>query len=527
MTPTEVHLAWKARLEIAVVDVREESVFALGHPLFASCLPLGRIELGLHDLIPRRDSLVVVYDDGDGLAAATAIERLREWGYTNVRELDGGMAGWVATGLELFEDVNSPSKAFGELVEHFAGTPYIEAPDLQALIKSRADIAILDARRFDEYATMSIPGSISVPGAELVLRAKLIAPDPATTIVVNCAGRTRSIIGAQSLINAGVPNPIKALRNGTIGWTLEGQELERGQTRSYESLGQSLDPGTVAQSRRFAYRAGVRRIGYPDLEQIAAVRTLYRFDVRSQAEFVTRHPAGFQHVAGGQLVQETDMYAPVRGAAIAVFDDLETRAWMTAGWLAQMGWDALVVDPESVTDWGDGDFRPADAAAPACDEIGVPQLERLLNGNSLLLDFATSSQFRKGHIPGATFIMRSRIALDLPGHLALMPCDSPVFITSPDGRLAKIAAAEVYQATGRQVFALHGGTSAWQASGRSLESGDEPALSPPHDVYRRPYEGLDNPRQKMQAYLDWEYGLVAQLERDGSHGFFVIGRPQA
>jgi hypothetical protein len=44
----------------------------------------------------------------------------------------------------------------------------------------------------------------------------------------------------------------------------------------------------------------------------------------------------------------------------------------------------------------------------------------------------------------------------------------------------------------------------------------------PIDVYKRPYEGTDNGAQAMQAYLDWEYGLVAQLERDGTHGFHVI-----
>ena len=41
-------------------------------------------------------------------------------------------------------------------------------------------------------------------------------------------------------------------------------------------------------------------------------------------------------------------------------------------------------------------------------------------------------------------------------------------------------------------------------------------------AYKRPYEGTDNPASAMQAYLDWEYGLVAQLERDGTHGFRVI-----
>ena len=42
------------------------------------------------------------------------------------------------------------------------------------------------------------------------------------------------------------------------------------------------------------------------------------------------------------------------------------------------------------------------------------------------------------------------------------------------------------------------------------------------DVYRRPYEGASVRPAVMQAYLDWEYGLVAQLERDGTHGFRVL-----
>ena len=40
--------------------------------------------------------------------------------------------------------------------------------------------------------------------------------------------------------------------------------------------------------------------------------------------------------------------------------------------------------------------------------------------------------------------------------------------------------------------------------------------------YRRPYEGTDVGTHAMQAYLDWEYGLVEQLRRDATHGFFVI-----
>ena len=84
----------------------------------------------------------------------------------------------------------------------------------------------------DEFNRMSIPGGINCPGAELTHRIAALAPDPATTVVVNCAGRTRSILGAQSLRHAGVPNPVVALRNGTMGWHLAGFELEHGQDRA-------------------------------------------------------------------------------------------------------------------------------------------------------------------------------------------------------------------------------------------------------------------------------------------------------
>ncbi len=40
--------------------------------------------------------------------------------------------------------------------------------------------------------------------------------------------------------------------------------------------------------------------------------------------------------------------------------------------------------------------------------------------------------------------------------------------------------------------------------------------------YRRPYEGTDAPAEAMQAYLDWEFGLVAQLARDGTHNFRLV-----
>lgn len=197
----DIRRALLAKEELALIDVREEDPFAQAHPLFAANIPLSKLELEIFARVPRRDTALTVYDDGEGLAAVAA-QRLLALGYVNVALLDGGLAGWRAAGGELFRDVNVPSKAFGELVESVRHTPSLAAEQVKALLDGQANVVVLDARRFDEYQTMSIPGGISVPGAELVLRVAELAPDPATQVIVNCAGRTRSIIGTQSLINA-------------------------------------------------------------------------------------------------------------------------------------------------------------------------------------------------------------------------------------------------------------------------------------------------------------------------------------
>ncbi|HEX4291228.1 MAG TPA: rhodanese-like domain-containing protein, partial [Trebonia sp.] len=345
-TPRSVRQALLARTEIALLDVRHESRFATGHPLFAASFPLGHLEAQAVERLPRRAVPIVVYGDGADDAGAAA-RRLDELGYTDVSLLDGGLAGWTADHGELFQDVNAPSKAFGELVAEAAGTPSLAAGEVAALLRRAAGAAppvvIVDARRFDEYATMSIPTAISVPGAELALRVRALAPDPRTTVVVNCAGRTRSIIGAQSLINAGLPNRVAALRNGTIGWTLAGLDLDHGQARRAPDVSPELAREAEAAAWAVAGRAGVRRIGGDEPPRLdEGQRTVYRFDVRTPQEYEGGHRPGYRSAPGGQLVQETDWYAPVRGALIVLDDDGGGRAAMTGSWLAQMGWEVAV-----------------------------------------------------------------------------------------------------------------------------------------------------------------------------------------
>ncbi|MBC2655315.1 rhodanese-related sulfurtransferase [Pseudomonas sp. MSSRFD41] len=520
-SPEQIRQALLERQELALVDVREEAPFAEAHPLFAANIPLSKLELEVYARIPRRDTAITLYDQGEGLAERAAT-RLRQLGYSDVALLAGGLDGWRNAGGELFKDVNVPSKAFGELVEAERHTPSLAAEELQALLDQQADLVVLDARRFDEYQTMSIPGSTSVPGAELVLRVRELAPDPRTRVVVNCAGRTRSIIGTQSLVNAGIPNPVAALRNGTIGWTLAGQALEHGQQRRFTTHAGAHRAQAQAAARAVADRADVARIDLAQWRrwQAEPQRTSYLFDVRSPEEFAAGHLPGARSTPGGQLVQETDHFASVRGARLVLVDDDGVRANMSASWLAQMGWQVAVLDGLRGSDFSvRGAWQAPLPDSPAVEEISPRTLaDWLREPGTLVLDVTASANHVQRHIPGAWWVLPSQLAQALE-HL---PPPERFVLTCGSSLLARFVAPHLQALTQRPVFVLSGGTSAWIEAGLPVEQGQQRLASPRIDRYRRPYEGTDNPREAMQAYLDWEFGLVAQLGRDGTHGFFVI-----
>ncbi|MGC2775893.1 MAG: rhodanese-like domain-containing protein [Bradyrhizobium sp.] len=520
MTPTELRRRWRAGEEVALLDVREEGAYSLSHPFFAVSLPLSQIELRSLDLVPRLTAPVVVYDDGEGYAAR-AVPRIRALGYTDVAILDGGLSGYARIG-EVFRDVNVPSKAFGELVEAIRHTPSLSADEAKALIERESNLVVLDARRFEEYRTMSIPRGVSVPGGELAFRAREIAPAADTTIIVNCAGRTRSIIGTQSLINAGLPNRIYALRNGTIGWTLAGHQVERGRTARVLERPQTSYAAALADAKAWAERVGVGVLDHATFARYqaeAGTRTLYCLDVRTPEEYAAGHPAGFASAPGGQLVQATDEWVGVRGARLVLFDDDGVRARMTASWLKQMGWDVAIVGPDVVA--------PTETAMPASRRPPLPEIGAAAisvtelaaaPATRTIVDLSRSPSYKAGHVPGAHFVLASRFADDL----AKLPGGGAIVLTSSDGAEAFHALADARTATRRQVRVLSGGTRAWTAAGHALETERHSWISLADDVYKRPYEGTDNATAAMQAYIDWELQLVAQLANDSVSNFHVV-----
>lgn len=505
--------------ELAIVDAREEGEFGTGHLFWVAPLPRSRLPLFARALLPNPGARIAVTDDGCGLAEQAAAE-LETMGYANVAVLAGGTPAWRDAGYVLFTGVNVPSKAFGEWVEHQYGTPSVDAAELKALMEAGTDMVVLDSRPLEEFRRMSIPGGINVPGGELAYRIGALAPNPETLVVVNCAGRTRSILGAESLRSAGVPNRVVALRNGTMGWELAGFTCARGETARYPE-GRPADAGTAfarAEALRLKHKVGLIDRATLDAWRKDTTRTLYLFDVRDPAEYAGGHLAGARSAPGGQLVQATDGWIAVRNARVVLADDDGVRARFTAQWLAQMGHRDIHVLEGAAEDFtATGPWVPP-GEVPEAETIPLREAHAAWQAGRLrVVDLARSIEFRDGHIPGALWGVRTRLAA-LADRL---PETGIVAVTSPDAnRLARLAVEEVAELTPARVGVLERGTAGWAAGGMPLESD---RTNPPDaaciDVHLRPYDRNAGVEQAMRAYLSWEIELVHEIDRDGDAAF--------
>jgi rhodanese-related sulfurtransferase len=524
----ETLLAWlQDGDELALLDAREQGVYYESHLFHAASVPLSSLELNLGPLVPRSDTRTVWCDQSgatDGLAAVAA-QRAAALGWTNCHVLEGGIDQWAASGGELYAGINVPSKAFGEFVEHTYDTPRIPAPKLQELLESDEDMVVLDSRPIREFRNMSIPTGTDCPGAELVHRVKEMAPNPDTLVVVNCAGRTRSIIGAQSLINAGLENRVVALENGTMGWQLAGFEVDRGREVHAPDPGDSAQAWSIEAARAVGERFGVAEVTAEQVEQWRAdtARTTYVLDVRTPEEFAAGHLPGSRNAPGGQLVQATDEYVATWNARLVLVDDNGVRATMTASWMRQLGWDDTVVLAGDVTTMALAtDPAPRASVGPA-PTIKISALAELLAAQPesvAVLDIGSSLKYRKrGHIPGAWWGVRSRLA---EARAAIGEVEK-VVLTSTDGQLAKLAVAEAATLwPDADVAALAGGNKGWRHAGHDMEPGFFRPTTDANDVWYKPYDyddGQDAAEQRMRDYLTWEIALVEQLDRDPTVSF--------
>lgn len=500
---------------LALIDVREQGEYNEAHIPGASVLPRRLIEFRVRRLVPWQGVQVVVCDD-NGRRAVLAAATLTRMGYVRVAALEGGINRWSSEGFPTEWGMNVPSKDFGEMVEVRYHVPTIEARELARRQRQGEEFLILDTRTPEEFQRFCIPGGRSLPNGELALRvADVIRQNPGRTVVVNCAGRTRSIIGSRLLQRMGIP--AVGLRNGTSGWVLAGLELEQGAERV------ELPPPTPqgrgeaeAFARRTAAEDGVRLLDVEGLERLLAAagsETTYAIDVRTEAEFSRGHIPGFWWFPGGQAVQRADDVIAVRNGAIIFACDDIVRAAVTASWFRQMGYPNVSAVDGGVTAWqasgrwletGMAELEPFGLAAAATVPLREPQALQAALGREapLTLFVGVSSEFARGHVPGSRWLSRSWLELQI-GALA-RDTAAPIVITDEDDSGALLAAATLRELGYSDVSALAGGVRAWRAAGLPVEQGLTGVMRPPDDVV---VMGPDRGTADMIHYLRWEEEL--------------------
>ncbi len=513
--------------ELAILDPREEGIFGEAHLLYAVNLPLSKLELNVFRMVPRNSTRIVLTDGGEGMSERAAA-KLKELGYTNIAILDGGYPAWKLAGYEIFSGMSVAGKAFGEWITVNYQPPTMTPEEVQKRIAAGEKVLILDSRPSNEYVNMNIPGSINVPVSELVFRFFQLGVSPDTLVVVNCAGRTRSLIGAQTLINAGISNHVAAMRGGTMAWQMAGFPLEYGSTRhAPEPWGANLQKA-LETAQRVADRFGVKTIDSKQLEVFKndKDRSLYIIDLRTPDEYRAGHRPDSTYGWGVQLVQGMDKYAATSNARVVLIDNYMVRALMTASWMVQADWPETYVlaNPFEGAGLVSGDYKPF---VPGVDQIKLPRIEpaalnALLQAKKVtVIDVADSLSYKRGHIPGAWFAIRSR----LEESLTALPQSSSFVVTGDDPALVALSARDLAKLSGKPVSILAGGNAAWRKAKLPLTPGFENLAAKTDDIFRQPFlwgqfEAMSPEfKRAANAYFDWELQLPEQLERAQESNF--------
>ncbi len=505
----------------ALIDVRESGEYNATHIPGAALIPRRRIEYIIEESVPFKGAQVVVCDD-DGRRAELAGATLEKLGYINVSFLAGGANRWASDDLPTEWGVNVPSKEFGEMQEVVHHVPEITADDLHQRIENGEKLVILDTRTPEEYQRFCIPGGRSMPGGELALRITDVTKelDPDTTVVINCAGRTRSIMGTRVLQRMGVA--AVGLKNGTSGWLLAGDELEYGGDR-VELPEVSAESRSAAEeyAARLAEEDGVRYLDIPALQQVLAKQgqeSVYLIDVRTEDEYKAGHIPGFRWFPGGQAVQRSDDVAVVKNATYVFCCDGTARATITASMYRQLGHENVFTVDGGAPAW-QAAGQTFETGFPATRLAGLSEAEASvqkisaqdLNANQpdLVLFVDTSEDFSQGHTPGAKWMTRSWLEVEIEA--AGPSKDASVTVTCRDGRGSILASATLQGLGYTNVSVLHGGMAAWKQAGLPVEEGLTGIVRRPSDIN---YLGVSRSYGEMMNYLRWETALGEKYAAD-------------
>jgi rhodanese-related sulfurtransferase len=491
----------------AFIDTRERRDYVDGHWFGSTNIPLSVLTARIQHLVPDRDFPVYLLDwqgpassDATSYASDAAKHCLARLGYSNVTIIQTARPQRYGDGFVRGEYVWS--KAFGEVVAHTADLPEVTPAEYIANYK---DAVLFDVRPTAEYRAFTLPGSHSLPNSLLLANAAAVR-GTSSMVLLHCAGRTRSIIGACTLKAAGYDGPYAIFKGGTQAWQLDGHEREYNADRIFAT---NSEASGVVEAFLNRWQIPCHHIADKNLAPfIAAHRGALLFDVSNDAATGQRLNHDIVKISGTNLIQQTDRSIARYHVPVVLFDHGSgSRAAFAAYWLRCMGFDVQVVYRESALGVMTNPHEPVPIDAGAGG--GQTSADMRLDADQLLachgqavklFDFRPSGSYRQGHLAASEWQNISTI-------LTLKPASEPLVIiceTIDDGMgIADLLAGKGWHIKGIFCWDDTGFETSTLARGGAEMPIDESAL------FAGRHHGV---LQDARDYLAWEEDLPDQID---------------
>ena len=509
ITPETVRSWISDKEEVAFIDVREIGQHTNGHPFFSISIPYSLFEFNIKILVPNKQTRVILIDNNNGISDLV-YNIAHQMGYSNISIIEGGVEEWVSAGYKLFDGINIPSKSFGELIEKYFHTPSITAKELAQKQKNNENYIVIDGRPFLEYNKMSIPKSICCPNAELFYRVSSHIKDMNTEIIINCAGRTRSIIGAQTLINFGIKNKVKALENGTQGWFLSELSLEHNKNKYLEVLPNDIE--TQQLQNKVLKLTNDLNIDLIDLKKaqeliIDKKKSTFIFDVTTSKTISTK-PGTIMNVPGGQLIQATDKYIGVWKATVILVDDGDLiRAGTTSFWLKKMGYEVYILKEGLLKAQTLKFTKEIDHKLIDLDFINLEDLVKIKK--QILYDIRSSKDFCKMRIKNSIWLNRAHL------YREKIKTDDPIIIITDNLEKASLIVKDLKQKDKGAIIKVYKWNQNEITSYPSVIDVTIETLSEQNNIDFNFHTHMrhDGNKEHAKQYLEWEINLVSKMDK--------------
>ena len=509
ITPETVRSWISDKEEVAFIDVREIGQHTNGHPFFSISIPYSLFEFNIKILVPNKQTRVILIDNNNGISDLV-YNIAHQMGYSNISIIEGGVEEWVSAGYKLFDGINVPSKSFGELIEKYFHTPSITAKELAQKQKNNENYIVIDGRPFLEYNKMSIPKSICCPNAELFYRVSSYIKDINTEIIINCAGRTRSIIGAQTLIDFGIKNKVKALENGTQGWFLSELSLEHNKNKYLEVLPNDLEIQQLQNKvLKLTNDLNIDLINLKKAQEliIDKKKSTFIFDVTT-SKTISITPGTIMNVPGGQLIQATDKYIGVWKATVILVDDGDLiRAGTTSFWLKKMGYEVYILKEGLLKAQTLKFTKEIDHKLIDLDFINLEDLVKIKK--QILYDIRSSKDFCKMRIKNSIWLNRAHL------YRKKIKTDDPIIIITDNLEKASLIVKDLKQKDKGAIIKVYKWNQNEITSYPSVIDVTIETLSEQNNIDFNFHTHMrhDGNKEHAKQYLEWEINLVSKMDK--------------